>query len=414
MARLRTRSENILIPDVGSRQLSFLRTGGLNPPGGTVNNWNRPPGGTGQSLTPLNVFLWPTIIRQIDDVVGNMGGFNPVRHITIRHAMSSLNPWYNASNGELATPSFEGIPVPNIAYQGRIDLWPWLPEVSAADLSGWAYDAYTAFEAQVPTTVSLPNFLYELREMKSMIPSIDRGSLSKTASNNFLGFEFGVKPFISDIQKIVALSDSVQKRIKYLLEQNGKSRKLTFKRKLELMTPFTFFVSVFENGYTNYATASGYDYEFVRTGASGELHIGADLFQDLQGLSDQLTTLKALSSAGGFNKPARVIWNAIPYSFVVDWFFSVGKLLDTLTVQPFGGTYKVSNVGYSVKTEATYIAYQRNAFASPMTRSELGTVNVKSFRREPGFPMTGLLLSNWSLDPKKQVLALAMLEQRRR
>lgn len=360
----------------------------------------------GQWGGPSTLYRFPQQISEMEDVVGNQGSFNPVNHQVLNSTMSNFNSWPQPGEPDRHV-NFDGVALP-LAEPSFID-WPWLPVISSASLSDWAVDAYNAFHDQVPTTVSLPNFLYELREMKSLIPSIDRRSISKTASNNFLAFQFGWQPMVKDIKAILNLSDSVQKRIKILLEQQEKTTKLSFNRDIPLEEPFSFMKSCYDAATSHGDT----DVEFQRVSAKAKFHCGASLYQDLSDLDSALGTMKALSASGGFNKPARVVWNAIPYSFVVDWFFHVGKILDTLSVQPFGGTYKVSDIGYSVKSEAVFIASQVFHNGSTVLKSTLGTIDVRGYVRRPGFPVSSLFITGGSLSPMQQALSLAMLEQRR-
>lgn len=362
--------------------------------------------------------LFPERFSSITDVVGNQGGLNPVTHISFTSSLGTkFRDWKRNNLAQTAKMLFDGIYVP---MQGTLPdafgLLPFAPVISSATLSDWAVEAYNAFHDQVPVTVSLPNFIYELKDMKGMIPSVDRLSLTKTASNNFLAFEFGVLPFISDIKAILSLSTAVEKRLKHLIETAGSSTRLSFNRSTVHDEPATFWKALGDPNHVN-TTSSGIDLEFVRSTARSEFHCGAQLFQDLKDLSDALATMKALSASGGFNHPARVIWNAIPYSFVVDWFFHVGKLLDSLSVQPFGGTYDVSAVMYSIKTESHWRVFQNFSNGTPAdnayNRQDIGYVNAESYIRRLGFPAQSLFLTNGALTPMQLALSVAMLEQRR-
>jgi hypothetical protein len=364
----------------------------------------------------------------MEDVVGEKGHYNPCNHIEIDSWLTpkSFPGFWRGTGGNYALPIItegDDIAFPTELFQPpSFTQWPWIPTVSAATLSGWSMDAYNAFNSQVPTTVSLPNFLYELKDMKGMIPSFDRKSLTKTASNNFLAFEFGVKPFISDIKNIVNMADSVSKRLHHLVQQQKKTSHLTFARDVKYEEDFSFFRNIESPYFNDYVEGAMNGFMFKRTSARTHFQIGASLYQDLSDLEDANSQLKALLSSGGFNHPARVVWNAIPYSFVVDWFFSVGKLLDTLNVQPFGGEWSVTNVGYSLKSEATYTVHAKLANYTPHYSdvfippgsSMMGTVRVKSYVRKRGFPAYSLFLTDGLLSPEQLALGLAMLEQRRR
>lgn len=368
----------------------------------------------------VNLTKFPDSFSSMTDVVGNSGGDNPVEQWSISSQLGSFAPWArenNTSHGSL--PLMEGVYLPG----GTSNAWGfmgaahWWPEISAATLSGWAVDAFNKFHDQVPVTVSLPNFIYELREMKSMIPSFDRKSLSKTASNNFLAFEFGVQPFISDIKAILDMSSAVDKRLSHLLATQGKETNLSFNRDVDFAEDFSIYLDANPlagsvNGIPKISV------HFKRLSGKATFHVGAKLFQDLQDLSDSIAKLKALSASGGFSHPARVVWNAIPYSFVVDWFFHVGKLLDTLTIQPFGGEYKVTRMMHSIKSTALYYVTQEFHNEDPVSNgvnnTPLGTLVAKSYVRRTGLPLSGLFLTDGALSPTQLALSAAMLEQRRR
>nr|QDH86897.1 MAG: hypothetical protein H1Rhizo25914_000001 [Leviviridae sp.] len=362
--------------------------------------------------------------RYMRDVVGQQGSDNPVNQIEVDlHINGGYSPIVRTSNGVVYsfTPD-KGLWIPSDLDGKPQDVvwWPWLPPISAATLSNWAYEGFNKFSSQVPEEISLANSLYELKDLKAMIPKIER-SVTKTAANNFLLFEFGVKPMISDIKAVVGLSEAVDKRIKHLIDVNGRTTQLAMDKFVELTTPFSFFISnnsISSNVLTDYTGRRGQDQGVVFERISGRqsFHLGGRLTQDLEDLRAANAKLKGLVAASGFNRPGRIIWNAIPYSFVVDWFFSVGKLIDTIAVQPFGGKYDVSHVMWSVKSEATYKVYVTWGSAGSFVPNEefVGTARVKIYERYTGFPASSVFLTDGSLSPEQQVLGLAMLEQKRR
>jgi len=345
----------------------------------------------------------------MDDVVGNKFGFNPINHFELR---ANLAPFHSVVDGSVyGNPSQETF----IAYpvnSQNLGGMAWEPAFTAAQLSSWSIDAFNAFHDQIPVKVSLPNFLWELQEMKGMIPSIDRSSISKTASNNFLAWNFGVAPFVSDMKAIVSLADSASKSIEHLLMNQGKTTTLSFNRDTKDFPPLEVYMSIDGHNGSTLGHSGYHCLHLKRLSARVILHIGGKLTQDLEGLRGDLAQLKALAASSGFNKPARAIWNALPYSFVVDWFFSVGKLLDSLAIQPFGGEYTIKDVYYSLKSEAVWAATQ--VYHPNYQEYFLGNIDVESYRRVKGFPATSLLLTDGLLSPTQLTLALAMLEQKRR
>lgn len=334
----------------------------------------------------------------MEDVIGNKGGFNPVHHVTMRGSLSFPLEDLRDIHGWLIHFNVE----PVMIDISKLREYGMIPDPSAVHVAEWAYEAYTAFQAQIPTTVSLANFLYELKDIKGLIPKFER-SITRTASSNFLGYQFGVKPFIGDIQKIWAMSEAITKRIKFLRDNRNKPVKLHFSRNIPAMG------DSWEIDLPYIGSVEGPTYRVKRASYLGTFRITGELLQDLDIPDTRIGTAKAFAAAAGFNNPAAIVWEAIPYSFVVDWFFHVSSLIDTLSIQPFGGEWKVSKVGYSVSDEFRYLVYLN----ANSTLRYVGTLSVERFVRKPGFPMSSLLLTDGSLSPTQQVLALALLEQRR-
>lgn len=372
--------------------------------------------GVKHDWTSLPVGIFPPSISVIQDVVGKRGVNHPVHHWKLTSFCRRFPDWGHTFDSDLGINLAKELffPIQTVGTYAAVQAWPWLPDMlHSAWISDSSIGAFNKFHDQIPTSVSLANSLYELKDIKGLIPSVTKGSLSKTAANNLLGFEFGVLPMVSDIKAIVEMSDKVEKRIKHLISVNGRTTSLSFDRELVQDEPFEFFRSIDSLG-----TSLGSDgILFKRQSVRTKLHIGGKLSQDLRDLADANAKLKGLIASGGFNHPARVVWNAIPYSFVVDWFFHVGKLMDTLMVQPFGGDYEVSDVWYSVKSDVTYIAIAHNNSEDTypiLGNPVIGTVHVSVYDRLPGFPVSSLFLTDGILSPTQQVLALAMLEQKRR
>jgi hypothetical protein len=336
------------------------------------------------------------------DVTGSKGGFNFLHHFSVDASLgippTTFVDAHGVTIGIIQEPVM--IDIRNVSGLGLV------PDPADVHVQEWAYDAYNAFNQQIPTKVSLANFLYELKDIKGMIPKIEH-SFVRTESFNFLGFEFGVILFISDVKNIWALADSVQKRIEFLKQTVGEPRKVSFVRDIppqgdtwQITLPFG-------------GSFEGPSYIVKRLSYQGKFHIGAQFIQNLDIPDTSLATAKAFAAAAGFNNPAAIVWEAIPYSFVVDWFFHVDSMVGTLNIQPFEGRWEVSNVGYSIKDEFQYYVYLDTGSNDGHRQIPVGTISVKRFVRKPGFPMSSLLLTDGSLSTTQQVLALALLEQRR-
>jgi hypothetical protein len=351
------------------------------------------------SMTPFRSV--PSIFEEIEDVVGSRGMFHPTKHVVMHSSVSGVRSFWNTDLARITVKRFP------MSYPVDLTLGGICPLPSSSLLSVWSSEAFNAFHDQIPTEVSVANFLYELRDMKGMIPKIER-SISRTASSNFLAFEFGVKPFIGDLQKLMNLSESVNKRLNHLVATAGKEVSLSFKRDIPQGTPID------TTRHIGAPWNPGANIRWKQVGYSGKFQVTGKLTQNLDDLRDPLSTKKAFAAALGLNNPAAIVWEAIPYSFVVDWFFRLDKQIGRLAIQPFGGEWTLRDVGYSVKESFNFLIYQEFYLDVAGNIVELlGTVEFQRYMRFLGLPMSSLFLTDGSLTPKQLALSLALLNQLR-
>jgi hypothetical protein len=55
----------------------------------------------------------------------------------------------------------------------------------------------------------------------------------------------------------------------------------------------------------------------------------------------------------GLNVDPSIVWNAIPFTFVVDWFFDVSRWLQSLRMESLGIAVRLESCSVSCKTEAS-------------------------------------------------------------
>lgn len=351
-----------------------------------------------------------TYYESLRDTVGNRNTVNLVDHLQVDSTVKVAPPNLSVKANGSSTINFTFLVEPFNFELSQVGNGPTqhglLYDFSPSVKQQYAYDAYTAFSSQIPSKMLLANSIYELRDIKGLLPKIEK-SLLRTTSSNFLGFQFGIKPMIGDIKTILNLGDAIAKRIQFLRSNANKVIPLSFVRTitprspgLEIRVPFV-------------GTLTGLTYVFKEFSYQGVFRIFGKLVQNLDIPDTKLTTIKAFAAAAGFNNPAAIVWEAIPYSFVIDWFFHVSSLIDTLNIQPFGGEFNVSKVGWSLKDSIIWGVYLEQGPEGGFHRDFLGQVTIRRFHREPGFPVGSLFLTDGSLSPTQQLLAGALLEQRR-
>jgi hypothetical protein len=265
-------------------------------------------------------------------------------------------------------------------------------------------NAFLAMSEQVPTEVNLLNFTYELRELGDLIPSLAEG-LSRTVSGQFLNYQFGVKPLISDLKKLGTIMATVEKRIAYLRSTYGKRVRVGHSEDISVDpsgSPTTLYSDSF---FTVKGTVLNYRALFQATGYIYHL------LENLYGIE---ATLRGASSALGLLDPVEAVWNAIPFSFVADWFGRIGNVLSRLDrLQPFSGEWRCIDFGYSIKEYAVFKVDVYWTNTNTLIGGGFGIQNL--YRRTPGLPVNPTqLIGSGTLTTSQQLLSIALLNSTRK
>jgi hypothetical protein len=129
------------------------------------------------------------------------------------------------------------------------------------------------------------------------------------------------------------------------------------------------------------------------------------------------STLRGMSAALGLTNPAGVAWEAIPWSFVVDWFGRVNNAIAREAFQPFPGTWDIRRVCWSLTSKmswsSTYNFPQSGGGPSPSSFTPWDG-DITYYRREPNLPISNLTLWSGELTPQQQMLAAALIGARAR
>lgn len=201
-------------------------------------------------------------------------------------------------------------------------------------------------------------------------------SRKKQFANNFLEFHFGWEPLVKDIGAAVET-----------LQNPLPERKLHGSGRGEQKDLINWPPRKDSEGYS--------DVYSVRVRSGGTVVItNPDLY-----LANQL----------GFTNPLQVVWEAVPFSFVVDWFLSVGNFLGSMTARLgttiVGGWYSIKT-WFNRTTSVFYPTYDdvRIVFGSGEWYQRLpGAISpTTSIRPEGGF------------SPLRAITAISLLVQQMR
>lgn len=242
--------------------------------------------------------------------------------------------------------------------------------------------------------LSLLNSLVELKDVKTIAKSarLVRSAIAGTAAAAFrkrslpiselirtvadlkLQYAFNIRPLLSDIAGIRTSLALLEKRVNRLVSRAGalQSRHYAFKWK------------EFTDSVDEVANPSGYDpwywwssnasppvwptqryqqYRDVRYDSStfhGQIQYNYN-YTDYQLAHAQEL---ALLDSFGANYNPQVIWNAIPWSFVIDWVSRVGDFLDQFKVSHMNPRINIQRYLWSVRRSRT-ISVRRGVINSP-------------------------------------------------
>jgi hypothetical protein len=269
--------------------------------------------------------------------------------------------------------------------------------------------AFNAFNNQIPDTTSVPNFIWELREFKDLFDFKDEIKHPiKGRADNFLNYSFGWKPFISDLQKFTRIVDTVSNRLDFLRRNRNIDVRINYIEKnvrdFETIYPYNHrprFPDDPVTGYGNDFTLTQYQADFV---ASGLLN------QNLDGLDDAWASWRAALASLGFNNPLKIWWNAVPFSFMLDWWFPIGEALGRFAAQPFTGRWDVKSVTSSLTESAKFnVDLNWNHAAGGPFIPSIEEIQVKRYNRKVGIPLRISDLNVAELTSNQQALLYALI-----
>lgn len=200
---------------------------------------------------------------------------------------------------------------------------------------------------------------------------------SKELSNLWLEFHFGWEPLVRDIEAAMSLLDSPPEPRPIVGRGVVKGSRA-------------------HRQVTDHGTWTGVvngKHDFKITAKCGALVI-----------LDNPNTF--LASRLGFTNPGTVIWELVPWSFIVDWFVNVGDYINQFT--EFGGLRFIMPY-HSVKS-VCYGEYSNEGGIVPS--GVVITSRRSSFQRRVGLPDIGLVIrAPWQISKARAATAISLLIQ---
>lgn len=188
---------------------------------------------------------------------------------------------------------------------------------------------------------------------------------ARNAGSDYLNVEFGWKPFLKDLQETVKLTLSLDHRLKQLARDNGKK----VRRRLKLPgKPY--------NGPTSTSSGTALAYalkptlhSFFYAGGSnkGGLTVSEHGSDDawvsgafkywIPDIGGSAWTKRATAALYGLTPTPSLLWEVLPWSWLIDWHSNVGEILKNLSAN--AAENLVMEYGFSMFHKYTLKNYEQ-------------------------------------------------------
>lgn len=400
-----------------------------------------------------------------DDVHKAVG---PCEHFVVKTALKPVSGSHRFSEFGGFTQWFDGLYV-NFSYADAVanayNLRLQHPVTLRDAHLKWAAD----FKDQLPSKTNILNFTYELKELLTTLPeAIYKLKFSKRAGrkvlpkggkevrpgfvlnkeqqkgwrafceekripyrqqdrlksakrrktisgadigDSFLAYDYGLKPLVSDIQNLINTGNMIDAGLAKLRAQQGKTVKLR-RRQLNAFS----FDETYD--YDSGIERPKWDREGwrVRRRYKADIYASTERSQSIEGLDNANSKWRAAMQVLGVTSPIEAWWNAIPFSFIVDWAVPVGDWLHLFGMQPFFGVWSFSNTQNTVR-EVTRLDFTYHDPTGIYPDQDGGYVEIVNYSRVGGMDLSyeDLLsgLGNLTFNNIADAVALMMGTQRK-
>ena len=249
------------------------------------------------------------------DVGGNFGiskfHYQPAQ---MKGDFYGSGPWNN--------DHYDGVVLGHISEPGYFDI------TNSKHLGA---EAYAKMKPTKPEFSAL-NSIYELKDIPGMLKQRFRGL--KDIPSYHLALEFGWKPLLSDCRTMILSQKEGQKRLNQLLRDNGKSvrRRMHFLNDENVLSDATYEAwGWIQPGFNTYFWRGTPTFR-QKDVAKDEIWASARFRYWLppgpQDIAYKQSLMRKLYGVQ-FPSPSQ-IYNAIPWSWLIDWYSNVGYLIENL------------------------------------------------------------------------------------
>jgi hypothetical protein len=232
----------------------------------------------------------------------------------------------------------------------------------------------------------------------------------RKVGDEYLNWEFGIKPLIGDIQGTAKAIVSAAERIKQLERDSGRlvRRRFTFPDRREIFETNATGAAAVPSGWTNtglWVSFSGNRRRTTTTYETKRWFSGAFTYYLNLGERQRSQLYNAADNARlllGVKLDAEVLWNLTPWSWLADWFGNVGDIATNVShfsrdglVMPYGYIMAESSV---MEEHLLYDLSWRDPTGPRSVRDKAGYVRKQRRAATPfGFGLSDMVLDTRQL-----------------
>lgn len=234
----------------------------------------------------------------------------------------------------------------------------------------------------------------------------------KGSSNAWLSYNFGVKPAIADVVKVLSAHEKVQKRLWYLSNNGGSYVPIRVRKSFDS----SFVNTSIPSSYPTVGPTSYRKWYISRT-SSACIGAWGKVRDDL----NWKDVWSAYLQHFGVNKVVGLAWELIPFSFVLDWFTNAQERINELTRFRIGDPFsEIRNLSCSLteetKTGIYLIPGLNQVLSAYMAKPDgpvlLATISQRTYSRYLTLPETSGVVDFSNLGLFQAIASGALLVQR--
>lgn len=242
------------------------------------------------------------------------------------------------------------------------------PSKSLIDFGYWGPKVWQRYQPLNPK-VSTSQFFAELRDFPKLVFRMyTKLRFYKELGEDYLNFEFGWKPFIKDFVSFFTEWLKIDDRIKALIKNNGKPihREGTFSDTIDTTSSRTSGVGadILSPTYETAAYVAWFGSSTslpwskeITTTTSQKVWFSGTFVYHLQPFGTMRFQEEIARIIYGFDLTPRLLWELMPWSWLIDWCTSFGSSLNNLVevnLDNLVAEYAYCMDHYTVKTETVW------------------------------------------------------------